>query len=500
MYKPPQPGEWVLHPAFGRGEVVRLVRGGRYLLVRFENRRVLSQVTPEEVGRLNPTALKVLGLSPKGSFVPSRPIAAAPPAMVSVQDLLPEGTEGDHLALQVLEALRVGVAPAHMVELYTVGREHEMELVESDLDETLRAGAARVLLGDYGTGKTHMLECIEDRALKRNLLVSRITLDGEEVAASHPKRVYRALIQSLVYPGRTDNPGLEPLMDAACDKGVERWLKKSSARFHHYLSPALAYYRELRRSEEHRALRELLLDWLEGHPTVSNTELEPQLRAATGLRGQRLYALQDHRTLAHLYAYMLGGISVLARDAGYAGVAVLFDEAEFYSLLSSQSREFADLLFGYYSAAALGPTRVQFDVDSAARGGHEIHRSFPPIFDYPQGIYTVFAMTEDPAGVATLGAILDAERFSRLTPLTLGHYQELCRRVLELYRRTYPEFTAAAQVEKPMGEVVYEGVENGKFENPRQVLKFVIELLDYSRLCREGIGEYVRELRRHLSA
>ena len=489
-----QPGEWIVHPAYGRGQVVRQVRGGRYLLVLFDDQRVLSQVSPREVYRATRAATRLLGS-------PLLPALEPPaPARVAVNSLLPEGVTGDHQALQVLEALRVGVAPGHLAELYTVGREQEMALVDADLEAAPTSGAARVFLGDYGTGKTHMLECLEDRALRRNFLVSRITLDGEEVAASHPRRVYRALVQNLVYPDRTDRPGLEPLLEGACEKGLDRWLKRGSPRFHHYLSPALAYYRELRSREEDRGLRDTLLDWLEGHPTVSNTELEPELRRASGLRGQRLYALQDHRTLAHLYAYMLGGISVLARDLGYAGVAVLFDEAEFYGLLSTQGREFANLLFGYYCAAALGPGQVRFDVHTATRGGHEIHRSFPPIFDYPQGLYCVYAMTEDPGGLQALGAILESDHFARLTPLTLGHFQELCRRVLELYRRTYPAFTAADQVERPMGEVVFQGVEKGKFENPRQVLKFVVELLDYSRLCREGIAEYVRELRRHLTA
>jgi hypothetical protein len=108
-------------------------------------------------------------------------------------------------------------------------------------------------------------------------------------------------------------------------------------------------------------------------------------------------------------------------------------------------------------------------------------------------------MTEDPQGLQALENILQKSRFARLTRLTLEHFQELCRRVLELYRRTYPSFTAAGQVEYPMGEVVYDGVKQGRFENPRQVLKFVVELLDYSRLCRDDIPEYVREIRRHIS-
>lgn len=483
MLRIPRPGQWVSHPVYGRGEVARYLRGGRYLLVRFEGRRLLVQVRPHEVAPAR-------GPHRGDPLVPAPPPADRPPPMEPA--LLPSGEKGDLLALQVLEALRCGVVPAHLVELYTVGREEEMSRIAADLGRAEKTGAARVILGDYGSGKTHLLELIEHRALERNFLVSRLTLDGGEVAPSHPKRVYRALVRHLIYPDQPGFPGLEPLFEAAAQKLPRSWFDRRSSAYHHYLSPALAYFRELRRGE---ALRERLLDWIEGHPTLSNVELDGVLRRATGLRGYRLYALMDHRTLAHLYAYLVGGLAVMAREVGYRGLVVLFDEAEFYGLLSRSSREFADLLFGYYAGAALGPGRVRFDVYGSFRGGQAVHRSFPPLYREVQNLYCVFAMTEDPEGLAFLSAILDPSHFIRLNSLALEHYQELCRRVIELYRRCYPDFTAARQVEKPLGEVVYSGVERGAFDTPRQVLKFVLDLLDFSRLCRERVADYVREIR-----
>jgi hypothetical protein len=492
MYSPPRPGEWITHPAFGPGEVVRLIRGGRYLLVRFQGRAMLTQVRPEELQAPVAPRPGRSGPPPGPAALPTRP---APPR--PRPDLLPPGEEGDRLALQVLEALRLGVVPPHLTELYTVGREREMALVEADLAETRQTGSARVVLGDYGSGKTHLLECIESLALRAGFLVSRITLDGEEVAPSHPKRVFHALVGGLNYPDIPGAPGLEPLLDKACQSDLEGWLTRGGPGYHHYLSPVLAYYRELRQLPQEQSLRETLLDWIEGHPSVSNLELEPELRRTTHLR-HRLYALMDHRTLAHLYTYIVGGLCLLARHTGYAGLVLLFDEAEFYGVLSSASREFADLLFGYYASAALGPGRSPFDLEGAFRGGQAVHRSFPPLFSWPQNLYCVFAMTEDPVGLRALARSLPDDRFVRLRPLGLGDYQELCRRVLTLYRRAYADFRAADQVEQPMGEIVYEGVEKGHFENPRQVLKFVLELLDFSRLCRERISQYVRELREHL--
>jgi hypothetical protein len=52
-------------------------------------------------------------------------------------------------------------------------------------------------------------------------------------------------------------------------------------------------------------------------------------------------------------AYLLSGISVLARLAGYSGLGVLIDEAESYSLLAAYQRPKADEFFSALIYAAL---------------------------------------------------------------------------------------------------------------------------------------------------
>ena len=462
----------VTHPDFGAGKVVRQVRGGRYSVVLFEGRRVPWQVETRQ--------LKFLRKGRKAK------LPKAPPE----PDLKEVGP-----SLQILEALRLGVVPPGGTELYTVGRDLEMKMVHEDLERVVTdGGAARVVLGDYGTGKTHLLEVIEQSALERGLVVGRVVLDEAEAAPSHPKRVYRQLVNSLRFPDREER-GLQPLFEGAQGNLPETFFQKDHPDFHAYLSPALAYYSRLKQAPE---LRDLLLDWVGGHPSLSNRELERELRRETRLRGQRLYALMDYRPWAHLYAYLAGGIAYLVRQAGYKGLCLLFDEAEFYALLNRASRDFADLLFGYYSAASVGQDGVLFELDEAPRGGHSVHRAFPPLYKEKQHLYTVFAMTDDPRGTAALERILPPSSFACLSPLRLEDYQELCRRVLDIYELVYPELEVGKTVEKPMGEVVFQGVTRQALENPRQVLKFVMELLDFSRLRRERIGDYVKEVLSYL--
>lgn len=396
---------------------------------------------------------------------------------------------GDADSLRILEALRLGVVPRSQNSRFTVGRDNEFSVLREDLDDAAKMGSARVFLGDYGCGKTHMLECIEEEALSRGFLTSRVILDAERIPPSQPKRVYTELVRRLRFPDVDGQPGLETLIEKAVDKLPAGFLKPGHELYHAYLSPIISCLKVL----EDEGLRRQALDWLEGHSDIGSQELQADLRKATKLP-IRLYALKDFRPWAHLYSYLVGGLAYLAQRAGYKGLVVLFDEAEFYALLRGSNRDFADLLFGYYAAAALGPERSHFDVRNAKKGGHEIHRSFQPGYRDQVPLYCAFAMTEDPWGVIALKRVVGEGRMHRLNPLGLQHYQELSARVVDIYKAAYPEFKAADTVQNPMGQVLYRGVENGRLENPRQVLKFILEMLDVSRLARHQIGAYVEEV------
>ena len=92
----------------------------------------------------------------------------------------PQSVDSLHAAL-TLEAMRLGVVPPSDLEQSTVGRDVEIDVVRRDLEQATVSGARRAFLGDYGLGKSHMLELIEQIALKHNFLVSKVTLDHAEL-------------------------------------------------------------------------------------------------------------------------------------------------------------------------------------------------------------------------------------------------------------------------------------------------------------------------------
>ncbi len=486
-------GSRVKHPFLGPGSVLEIQRGGRVVRVCFDNKPqvawlvVASELEPATEPAGLQAVVSAIALGQREHVTLPRPQRrVASTALLSEDIETPVHVPADlseAQALHAVEALRVGVVPRHQIETYTVGRDAEMAMVAQDLDETERHGAFRVMMGDYGTGKTHHLEWVEELALSRNFLTARVTLDARENPPSMPKRVYRSIVRALRYPDRPthEQGGLAPLFDRVLQDASLTADLLSGDNYHRYLSPALAYYRELQEGD--RDLAAMLVDWIEGHPTVSNVTLDQRLKHLA-CRYHRLYALMDYCPWAHIYAYLLGGISVLARRCGYAGLVVLLDEAEFYSLLSGGHAYYAGILFSYYAAATLGPDRVKIRVNDLPRGGHAVHRAIPPTYAEHQHLYMTFAITPESSGLHVLQELVDASTIVELSPLSAADYRLLCGRVWGLYQHAYPELAdCATDVNlSRLGNALYHAIEWGRLGNVRQALKLLTEIADFLRL------------------
>jgi hypothetical protein len=412
-----------------------------------------------------------------------------------------------------LEAMRLGVVPRGNIESFTVGRDDEMTTVDRDLDRVHeRGGAVRTFLGDYGTGKTHLLQLIAHRALDRNFLVGRAVLDPEESPPSHPKRVYRDIVRSLQYPGRAGGHrrSLEPLMREAIasDDARQRFsvdeTGRSRARLdqgaHLYLTPALRYLEALEApaidADASDYGRSLLFDWLEGHPTISNTEIDKILPRIAG-RKDRIYSMKDYRPWARIYGYMLSGIATLARSSGYAGLVLLIDEAEFYSLLSSENREYARTVFKALAWASTGAHEqaLPFDESELDLGGMGILKDLPAQYAPDAGLYTVFAMTPHEEGIDALSRAVPDSLVDEIEHLDAGDYRTLVARVFACHQRARPDSDLDERHLAALTKVVSSLVAHAYIDNPRQAMKFVVEFLDLATTRRDQIKDAIAQLK-----
>ncbi len=198
-------GQEVTHPIYGSGVVIA-IRDRARVKVRFEGRERLPLTVPERDLTHQETSGRQETSGHQGRNGPdvrARPDHSTPP-----REELPPATSEEIADLrQTVEALRLGVVPRGNVRDYTVAREGEL----ADFEALLDAGRGlRLVWGDYGTGKTHLLDLYEQMALDEGFVTTRVTLDPKETPPSHPQRLFREIVRTLNYPGRSGE-GLDPL-------------------------------------------------------------------------------------------------------------------------------------------------------------------------------------------------------------------------------------------------------------------------------------------------
>lgn len=440
-----EPGTRVHHLTMGAGVVQRVLDGGRTLSVTFDVRRNVPY-------RLPASAFSAVLAEPRRAA----PVVARP---ISDAD-----------ARQALEALRMGVVPARGLERLTVGRDAE----QARLDGLFAAGQGTLLIsGPYGSGKTHLVELAEARALAEGFLVARTSFDPEETPPSHPLRVYRALATRIRYPGAAGR-GLRPLLDALASRASHA--TPEGASFHRWLTPALW---ALEHADED--LADDLVDFVEGSLPADGADLADELVRA-GWRGPRMLSLRDYRTFGQILAYLLGGIATWARDAGHRGLVVLLDEAEYLDRLDATARGLAEQVLRYLAVATMPPAGLAFDPAASYRGGHAAHRAVPDRFRPDQPLGVIFAFTPNPEVDRALSRTFagDGARLD-LDPLRPSLFPLLADRVLALVTSAHPGLDAPVQDRHAVRRAMSEADHRGELGTTRAAARLVVEFWDLYR-------------------
>src|SRR5262245_2212135 len=113
--------------------------------------------------------------------------------------MLPE----PRLARQIIDVLgQSGTPLSKGVSYYNVGNESLLNAIDTHyLGAYLADGGAafKLVVGDYGSGKSHFLYCVRDRAWQRDFAVSKVDLSPKESPYDDQRRVYGAVASSLVW-------------------------------------------------------------------------------------------------------------------------------------------------------------------------------------------------------------------------------------------------------------------------------------------------------------
>jgi len=436
-------GEMVEHPLYGHGQVMALYRNGAEWMVRFANglrfRRARQEFTGQQHGVVDPVMpLPVFAPMPRSQFQ----------------------------ARQLLEALRVGIAPIQHIHELTIGLVAERASLSAALTQSHQmGGAVRAVIGDYGFGKSHIVELTARDALARNFLVATASLDLVELPPHKALDIYASLMHNLRYP-ESDERGLGPLLEKALE--LPRIYQQLQDLALMQLDPLLATLAALQNTTSTRQ-RQAWIEWLMGRQrvTLMNKSLP---------RKGKLPSIYRNGNNARQLAYLVGGISVLARLVGYSGLCLLIDEAESYSLLRPAQQSKADLFFRTMLYSTLQSTQSQIAPDTIPQH-HQ--REYPLAYGGKQSLFFLFTATRSDNRMP-LEQWLDQDQILELdshhTPQEIGQFLQQVM-VYHAQAYGYEPSERQGQIRRGAAEHLALGMRNHQL-SIRGVVRMAVDLFD----------------------
>jgi hypothetical protein len=237
-----------------------------------------------------------------------------------------------------IEALRAGVPNGAAVrELGTDQKAIEAKVLDSLSQVAAERAAGRqlqgfMIQGEFGTGKSHLLEWLQHVSLEAGFACSKVVI-GKETPLGDPHKLFRAATESLTLPDRLG--GLPEVverlrLDSNVFTDLYGLVRDPDSRFDPLFQTTLLLYEKLHHDTE--LLDRIVAFW--GGDRVNLSELKKQLRMIghprPDLRSRRIQELALPR---------FRFVSQLIAAAGYTGWVLLLDEVELVANLSLTARE-----------------------------------------------------------------------------------------------------------------------------------------------------------------
>ncbi|MGQ9707433.1 MAG: BREX system ATP-binding domain-containing protein [bacterium] len=433
----------VSHPVFGEGEIIDSRWQGSELLVRFQTG--LRLWLPKSRVRLLFT-------------IDERLLDSAITGVMAVDRIS---------ACRMIEAFRLGIVPHQDVEMFTFGRDEELRLLEAGLDGLVQnRGDVYMIEGEYGTGKTHILELMHHRALKKGMVTSLLQFDPQEVAPHRPKRVYRELVKNLRFIQDGKENGFRELLRMAMNLDLND---------HVFFGPLL---RKLRRLDPAATESEVFWQWVEGESTK---EYATEMRTPYRVRGaQGIPALYDFSTAADFYCNIISAISYISCQLGFKGLVLLIDEAETVTRLW-------DVI---YLSKSINFMQGLMQI---ARNSPQLHRvsdglihnqvkPVPYIYREP-ALLVIFATTPVPGEYGYLRLAHTVRHRIELAPLSDRALANAFATMLSVYERAYPKFCLPVEEQKRL----FARTVRQNSAGVRAFIKGCVEALDIARMRQQGL-------------
>lgn len=243
----------------------------------------------------------------------------------------------------LLQALRAGVVPRTGQHLIQVGRSQELEALIADIGRIADGGAAfRIVIGEYGSGKTFFLNLVRTVGLEKKLAVTSADLNPDRrlhATGGQARSLYAELMRNLSTRTNADGGATKGIVEKFItgvvsesrsakeqpDAVIHRKLEYLSEMVGGYDFAAViaAYWRGFESGEEE--IKVSAIRWLRGEFTAKT-----DARSALGVRN----IVDD----ASFYD-QLKLLARFVRLAGFSGLLICLDElVNLFKLSNTQAR------------------------------------------------------------------------------------------------------------------------------------------------------------------
>lgn len=243
----------------------------------------------------------------------------------------------------VIQSLRAGVVPRAGQHLIQVGRAREVQTLVSDIDRLADGGSSfRLVVGEYGAGKTFFLNLVRAIAIERKLVVASADLNPDRrlhASGGQARSLYAELMRNLATRTKPDGGALPGVVEkfittamaesksqgVSTEQVIRAKLEQLSELVNGYdfADVIAAYWRGFEQGNEQ--LKSDAIRWLRGEFSTRT-----DARSALGVR-----TIVDDASVYDQLKLM----GRFVRLAGYSGLLVCLDElVNLYKLANAQAR------------------------------------------------------------------------------------------------------------------------------------------------------------------
>lgn len=243
----------------------------------------------------------------------------------------------------LIQSLRVGVTPLLGARHIQVGRDAEIAALEKNLEHVANGGSAfRLVIGEYGSGKTFFMNLVRSAAMERQLVVAHADLNPNRrlyASGGEARSLYAELMKNMATRTKPDGGALQTIVEKfittalaearKAGKKPEDIIRERLSSLNElvmgydFATVIAAYWRAYEQDDD--TLKDNAIRWLRGEFNAKS-----DARRALGVReiiGDA--AVYDQLKL----------MAKFCRLAGYQGLLVCLDEmVNLYKLANTQAR------------------------------------------------------------------------------------------------------------------------------------------------------------------